>query len=84
MITLVGKNNYDFIQTDFQVVSSIKQGFNKNPNLYEMSGFEAHNYGKNNITIVYNQQLDNLTVQLIKDSNAPLIYQEKDNAPFDE
>lgn len=59
------------------MVTPIKLGFNKNPNLYEMTGFEAHNAGYNDITIVYNQQLDNLTVQLIKEGSDPLIFQEK-------
>lgn len=84
LIALVGNNNYNFIKTYFQVVTPIKLGFNKNPNLYEMTGFEAHNAGYNDITIVYNQQLDNLTVQLIKEGSDPLIFQEKkDDSPFE-
>lgn len=84
LIALVGNNNYNFIKTYFQVVTPIKLGFNKNPNLYEMTGSEAHNAGYNDITIVYNQQLDNLTVQLIKEGSDPLIFQEKkDDSPFE-
>lgn len=84
LIALVGNNNYNFIKTYFQVVTPIKLGFNKNPNLYEMTGSEAHNAGYNDITIIYNQQLDNLTVQLIKEGSDPLIFQEKkDDAPFE-
>lgn len=45
LIALVGNNNYNFIKTYFQVVTPIKLGFNKNPNLYEMTGSEAHNAG---------------------------------------
>lgn len=49
-----------------------------------MTGSEAHNAGYNDITIIYNQQLDNLTVQLIKEGSDPLIFQEKkDDAPFE-
>ena len=33
LIALVGNNNYNFIKTYFQVVTPIKLGFNKNPNL---------------------------------------------------
>ena len=84
LIALVGNNNYNFIKTYFQVVTPIKLGFNKNPNLYEMTGSEAHNASYNDITIVYNQQLDNLTVQLIKEGSDPLIFQEKkDDSPFE-
>ena len=84
LIALVGNNNYNFIKTYFQVVTPIKLGFNKNPNLYEVSGGEEHNCMSNNITIVYNQQLDNLTVQLIKEGSDPLIFQEKkDDSPFE-
>lgn len=84
LIALVGNNNYNFIKTYFQVVTPIKLGFNKNPNLYEMTSSEAHNAGYNDITIVYNQQLDNLTVQLIKEGSDPLIFQEKkDDSPFE-
>ena len=84
LIALVGNNNYNFIKTYFQVVTPIKLGFNKNPNLYEVSGGEEHNYMSNNITIVYNQQLDNLTVQLIKEGSDPFIFQEKkDDSPFE-
>ena len=84
LIALVGNNNYNFIKTYFQVVTPIKLGFNKNPNLYEMTVSEAHNAGYNDITIVYNQQLDNLTVQLIKEGSDPLIFQEKkDDSPFE-
>lgn len=84
LIALVGNNNYNFIKTYFQVVTPIKLGFNKNPNLYEMTGSEAHNAGYNDITIAYNQQLDNLTVQLIKEGSDPLIFQEKkDDSPFE-
>ena len=84
LIALVGNNNYNFIKTYFQVVTPIKLGFNKNPNLYEMTGSEAHNAGYNDITIVYNQQLDNLTVQLIKEGSDPFIFQEKkDDSPFE-
>ena len=84
LIALVGNNNYNFIKTYFQVVTPIKLGFNKNPNLYEVSGGEEHNCMSNNTTIVYNQQLDNLTVQLIKEGSDPLIFQEKkDDSPFE-
>ncbi len=84
LIVLVGNNNYNFIKTYFQVVTPIKLGFNKNPNLYEVSGGEEHNCMSNNITIVYNQQLDNLTVQLIKEGSDPFIFQEKkDDSPFE-
>ena len=84
LIALVGNNNYNFIKTYFQVVTPIKLGFNKNPNLYEMTGSEAHNASYNDITIVYNQQLDNLTVQLIKEGSDPFIFQEKkDDSPFE-
>lgn len=84
LIALVGNNNYNFIKTYFQVVTPIKLGFNKNPNLYEVSGGEEHNCMSNNITIVYNQQLDNLTVQLIKEGSDPFIFQEKkDDSPFE-
>lgn len=84
LIALVGNNNYNFIKTYFQVVTPIKLGFNKNPNLYEVLGGEEHNCMSNNITIVYNQQLDNLTVQLIKEGSDPLIFQEKkDDSPFE-
>ena len=84
LIALVGNNNYNFIKTYFQVVTPIKIGFNKNPNLYEVSGGEEHNCMSNNTTIVYNQQLDNLTVQLIKEGSDPLIFQEKkDDSPFE-
>ena len=49
-----------------------------------MTGSEAHNASYNDITIVYNQQLDNLTVQLIKEGSDPLIFQEKkDDSPFE-
>ena len=84
LIALVGNNNYNFIKTYFQVVTPIKLGFNKNPNLYEVSGGEEHNCMSNNTTIVYNQQLDNLTVQLIKEGSDPFIFQEKkDDSPFE-
>ena len=84
LIVLVGNNNYNFIKTYFQVVTPIKLGFNKNPNLYEVSGGEEHNCMSNNTTIVYNQQLDNLTVQLIKEGSDPFIFQEKkDDSPFE-
>ena len=84
LIALVGNNNYNFIKTYFQVVTPIKIGFNKNPNLYEVSGGEEHNCMSNNTTIVYNQQLDNLTVQLIKEGSDPFIFQEKkDDSPFE-
>ena len=84
LIALVGNNNYNFIKTYFQVVTPIKIGFNKNPNLYEVSGGEEHNCMSNNTTIVYNQQLDNLTVQLIKEGSDPCIFQEKkDDSPFE-
>lgn len=84
LIALVGNNNYNFIKTYFQVVTPIKLGFNKNPNLYEVSGGEGHNCMSNNTTIVYNQQLDNLTVQLIKEGSDPFIFQEKkDDSPFE-
>ena len=84
LIALVGNNNYNFIKTHFQVVTPIKLGFNKNPNLYEVSGGEEHNCMSNNTTIVYNQQLDNLTVQLIKEGSDPFIFQEKkDDSPFE-
>ena len=84
LIALVGNNNYNFIKTYFQVVTPIKLGFNKNPNLYEVSGGEEHNCMSNNTTIVYNQQLDNLTVQLIKEGSDSLIFQEKkDDSPFE-
>ena len=84
LIALVGNNNYNFIKTYFQVVTPIKLGFNKNPNLYEVSGGEEHNCMSNNTTIVYNQQLDNLTGQLIKEGSDPFIFQEKkDDSPFE-
>ena len=84
LIALVRNNNYNFIKTYFQVVTPIKLGFNKNPNLYEVSGGEEHNCMSNNTTIVYNQQLDNLTVQLIKEGSDPFIFQEKkDDSPFE-
>lgn len=84
LIALVGNNNYNFIKTYFQVVTPIKLGFNKNPNLYEVSGGEEHNCMSNNTTIVYNLQLDNLTVQLIKEGSDPFIFQEKkDDSPFE-
>lgn len=84
LTALVGKENYLFIQKNFQTQTPIDYGrdYGK-PDYIVIQGFEAHNAGFNDISIAYNPATGNLMAKIIKEGSKPMRFQEQNESfPF--
>jgi hypothetical protein len=77
LIALVGTKYYDFMVKYTQVCGPIEKENWNGCVMYHGSAAEAHNWGGNEYTIIYNQTKDCLTVEIIDDGNPSMMWQER-------